>query len=85
MIYISLLLSHLDLMLSSDTITFSPGSLVASVVVTALEDNIKELVESFTLSLAVTNPMSQLFNVELGQQSTTEVEIQDTTAGWCGL
>ena len=85
MIYVFPSPTHLDLMLSSDTITFSPGKSVASVVVSALKDNIKELVESFTLSLAVTDPMSQLFNVELGSQSTTDIEIQDTTAGWCGM
>jgi hypothetical protein len=68
-----------DLTLSSDFLSFSPSSRTASVMLTATKDAIKELDESFTLSLAVTDPMSQDFGVELGGRSTATVLVQDTT------
>ena len=70
-----------DLTLSSDFLSFSPSSRTASVMLTATKDAIKELDESFTLSLAVTDPMSQDFGVELGGRSTATVLVQDTTEG----
>ena len=70
-----------DLTLSTDVLSFRPYNRTASVMLTATEDTIKELDESFTLSLAVTDPMSQECGVELGERSTATVIVQDTTEG----
>ena len=54
-------------------------------MLTATEDTIKEMDESFMLSLAVTDPMSRECGVELGERSTATVIVQDTTEGVLGI
>ena len=62
---------------------FSPSNRTASVLLTAVSDSITELEESFTLSLEITDQMTQEFGVELGDRSTASVTVLDTTEGEC--
>ena len=60
---------------------FGPSSRTASVLLTAVTDSITELEESFTLSLEITDQMTREFGVELGERSTANVTVLDTTEG----
>ena len=62
---------------------FSPSSRTASVLLTAVSDSITEMEESFTLSLEITDQMTREFGVELGDRSTANVTVLDTSEGEC--
>lgn len=50
-------------------------------VVSALVDNVAELMENITLSLDLSDPATQSYGVELGDQATTVIGVEDVSDG----
>lgn len=46
-----------------------------------MSDNVAELMENITLSLDLSDPDTQSFGVELGDQATTVIGVEDATDG----
>lgn len=63
--------------LGNSTVTFPPGTLMASVLLRALEDAVKEPDEIYSFSLSVAD--SGGVNVNIGNISATQVTITDPT------
>ena len=62
-------------------IEFTPPLMTFPLRVSAMQDNIAELMENITLSLDLSHSITQSYGVDLGDQGTTVIGVEDTTDG----